>query len=643
MDLINPLWTPRAEQDSALETFLNDVNSHFGLKLSNYHELWRWSVDDIEQFWEYWWQQANLIVSHQPSDTLRKANSFEKHVWFPEAKLNFAENLLRYRDENIAIVFRGEDGSRETLSYKNLYEKTASVANKFQQLGVQKGDRIAAIMPNRPETVIAMLAASWLGAIWSSCSPDFGSDGILERFEQIQPKLLVAVDGYQFKGKTFSICEKVKTIKQKLACDCILLNWQQCGAVSETIDWNELISSDIALPFEQLAFNDPLYILFSSGTTGKPKCIVHGAGGTLLQHLKEHRLHTDIKRKDVLFYFTTCGWMMWNWLVSGLASGCTLLLFDGNPFYPNADTLMQIAEEEAITVFGTSAKYISALAKEDVSPVERYKLAKLRTILSTGSPLVPESYDYVYQRVKPTVQLSSISGGTDIVSCFALGCPILPVYKGELQCRGLGMAVDVWNQDGHPIKNESGELVCTKSFPSKPVGFWNDTEGTRYHDAYFNRFTNVWCHGDWAAITDSGGLIITGRSDAVLNPGGVRIGTAEIYRQVERVPAVIESIAISQDWEGDARIILFVILREEEQLTDALRSKIRETIRKHASPRHIPEIILQVRDIPRTRSGKITELAVRDVVNKRPVTNTESIANPESLAEFKNRYELTDQ
>ena len=334
---------------------------------------------------------------------------------------------------------------------------------------------------------------------------------------------------------------------------------------------------------------------------------------------------------------------MWNWLVSGLASGCTLLLFDGNPFYPNADRLMQIAEEEAITVFGTSAKYISALAKEDVSPVERYKLAKLRTILSTGSPLVPESYDYVYQRVKPTVQLSSISGGTDIVSCFALGCPILPVYKGELQCRGLGMAVDVWNQDGHPIKNESGELVCTKPFPSKPVGFWNDTEGTRYHDAYFNRFTNVWCHGDWAAITDSGGLIITGRSDAELNPGGVRIGTAEIYRQVERVPAVIESIAISQDWEGEARIILFVILREEEQLTDALRSKIRETIRKHASPRHIPEIILQVRDIPRTRSGKITELAVRDVVNKRPVTNTESIANPESLAEFKNRYELTDQ
>lgn len=643
MDFINPLWTPRAEQDSALETFLNDVNSHFGLKLSNYHELWRWSVDDIEQFWEYWWQQANLIVSHQPSDTLRKANSFEKHVWFPEAKLNFAENLLRYRDENIAIVFRGEDGSRETLSYKSLYEKTASVANKFQQLGVQKGDRIAAIMPNRPETVIAMLAASWLGAIWSSCSPDFGSDGILERFEQIQPKLLVAVDGYQFKGKTFSICEKVKTIKQKLACDCILLNWQQCGAVSETIDWNELISSDISLPFEQLAFNDPLYILFSSGTTGKPKCIVHGAGGTLLQHLKEHRLHTDIKREDVLFYFTTCGWMMWNWLVSGLASGCTLLLFDGNPFYPNTDTLMQMAEEEEITIFGTSAKYISALAKEGVSPVERYKLAKLRTILSTGSPLVPESYDYVYQRIKPTVQLSSISGGTDIVSCFALGCPILPVYKGELQCRGLGMAVDVWNQDGHPVKNESGELVCTKPFPSKPVGFWNDPEGTRYHDAYFNRFTNVWCHGDWAAITDNRGLIITGRSDAVLNPGGIRIGTAEIYRQVERVPAVIESIAISQDWEGDARIILFVILREEEQLTDALRSKIRETIRKHASPRHVPEIILQVRDIPRTRSGKITELAVRDVVNKRPITNTESIANPESLVEFENRYELTDQ
>jgi acetoacetyl-CoA synthetase len=638
---MKPLWTPPQDYDSALSNFLAEVNLHFDLQLSDYHELWRWSVEDVERFWGFWWQQAELKASKQPSAVLEKSKSFETDKWFPDARLNFAENLLRYRDERTAIIFRGEDGKRESLSYEELYKQAASVAREFQQLGVRKGDRVAAIMPNRAETIIGMLATSWLGAIWSSCSPDFGSDGILERFEQIQPKLLLSVDGYQFKGKTISVCEKVESIKQKLNCHCVLVNWQNCGEVSSAIQWDTLLNAKDTLPFEQVAFNDPLYILFSSGTTDKPKCIVHGVGGTLLQHTKEHRLHTDIDREDVLFYFTTCGWMMWNWLVSGLASGCTLLLFDGNPFYPKADALFQIAEEEQITVFGTSAKYISALAKEEVKPVEHYELSNLRTILSTGSPLAPESFDYVFQQIKPNIQLSSISGGTDIVSCFVLGCSILPVYRGELQCRGLGMAVDVWSSDGHSITNEPGELVCTKPFPSKPIGFWNDSDGERYHQAYFERFNNVWCHGDWAELTENNGLIITGRSDAVLNPGGVRIGTAEIYRQVERIPSVLESLAVAQDWEGDVRIVLFVLLKEGEALTESLENDIRQSVRKHASPRHVPAKILQVGDIPRTRSGKITELAVRDVINKRPIANTESLANPESLLEFTNRQELT--
>ena len=638
---MNPLWSPTTNCESALNQVLREINAQFNLELNDYHSLWKWSTEDVERFWAFWWQQADLIASKQPDETLRVGCSFEKDSWFPNAKLNFAENLLRFRDGQPAIIFRGEDGSREELSYKELFDLSASFTNELQALGIKAGDRVAALMPNRPETVVAMLATTWLGAIWSSCSPDFGIDGILERFEQIEPSILIAVDGYQFKGRTISICQKVESIKNKLNCHSIVVNWQKCGQVSEAISWTTLTKNKNPPPdFYQLGFNDPVYILFSSGTTGKPKCIVHGVGGTLLQHLKEHRLHTDISRKDVLFYFTTCGWMMWNWLVSGLASGCTLLLFDGNPFFPQANALMKIADEEGISVFGTSAKYLSALQKEGARPIKEFSLSSLRTILSTGSPLAPESFNYVYEGIKANVQLSSISGGTDIVSCFVLGCPILPVHRGELQCRGLGMAVDVWNDNGESIRNEPGELVCTKSFPSKPIYFWNDPDGSRYHNTYFDRFENVWCHGDWAELTDNDGLIITGRSDALLNPGGVRIGTAEIYRQVERIPEIVESIAVGQDWQGDVRIVLFVVLKEGEILSESLQNDIKLSIRNNASPRHVPAIILQVKDIPRTRSGKITELTVRDIINNRPLANTEALANPEVLDEFKDRTEL---
>ena len=638
---MDPLWKPSNSNDSALYKFAKSVNSKFNVNLSSYQELWQWSTENLEQFWRYWWIQSNIVTSKDPIETLISADSFEKEEWFPDAKLNFAENLLRYKDAETAIIFRNENGSREIITYEQLFQIAGTVAAGLKKLGVKKGDRIAAVMPNCPETIIAMLATTWLGAIWSSCSPDFGKEGILERFEQIKPRVLIAIDGYQFKGKKISICEKVGSIAEKLACDCVLVNWQQCGNVKSSISWESLLkTADDSPDFYQMRFNDPVYILYSSGTTGKPKCIVHGIGGTLLQHLKEHRLHTDITRNDTLFYFTTCGWMMWNWLVSGLASGCTILLFDGNPFYPKYDALMRIANEEGVSVFGTSAKYLSALGKENAKPNLQYDFKKLRTILSTGSPLTPESYDYVYQNIKNTIQLSSISGGTDIVSCFALGSPTLPVYRGELQCRGLGMAVEIWDNQGKSVRNQPGELVCTKSFPSKPVFFWNDPKGERYHHAYFSRFDNVWCHGDWAELTENNGLIITGRSDAVLNPGGVRIGTAEIYREVEKIPSVIESIAVGQSWEGDVRVVLFVVLRQDEELTELIKTDIRHALKTNASPRHVPAKIIKVTDIPRTRSGKITEIAVRDIIHNRQILNAEAISNPEVLNEFKNRTEL---
>ena len=640
---MDPLWNPKNPEKSAIAAFIKDVNKEFKTQFSNYHELWRWSVEHNEEFWSYWWNYVGPLASKQPKIVLANRGSFEQSRWFPDAELNFAENLLRFRDTKEAIIFHDEDGNRRSLSYIELYRITGAVAAEFKKMGISKGDRVAAILPNLPETIIAMLATTWLGAVWSSCSPDFGTEGILERFEQIEPKLLIVCDGYKFKGRLYSILDKVSSIQDQLNCKTVVVNWQSSAKLASTIPWEELIKAEAPFPeFVQVSFNDPVYILYSSGTTGKPKCIVHGVGGTLLQHLKEHRLHTDVTRNDTLFYFTTCGWMMWNWLVSGLASGCTLLLFDGNPFFPKEDNLLRIVDEEAVTIFGTSAKYISAIEKAGLKPKSKFKFSQLKTLLSTGSPLLPESYDYVYSKVKQDVQLCSISGGTDIVSCFALGSPALPVHRGEIQCRGLGMAVSVWDTDGKPIENSAGELVCTNTFPSKPIYFWNDDNGKKFHDAYFNQFEGVWCHGDWATLTPNGGLTITGRSDAVLNPGGVRIGTAEIYRQVEKVPSVLESLAVGQSFSNDLRIILFVVLRKNKELNNKLANEIRQILRTNASPRHVPAKIIQVKDIPRTRSGKISEVSVRNIIHNHPIGNLEAIANPEAFDYFKNLPELLD-
>ena len=638
---MDPLWTPKTPDKSAMAAFMRDVNSKFNTQITDYHQLWKWSVENHEDFWNHWWNYVNPIASKQPKRTLINSDLFERSRWFPDAELNFAENLLRFRDNKKAIVFRDEDGNRSSLSYNELYIVAGLVAAEFKNLGIGKGHRVAAILPNIPEAVIAMLATTWLGAVWSSCSPDFGTDGILERFKQIEPKILISCDGYKFKGTTYSVLDKTDSVRNQLKCKTVMVNRLSLGKLSSTIDWKELTNTKAPPPkFDQINFNDPVYILYSSGTTGKPKCIAHGAGGTLLQHMKEHRLHTDITRQDILFYFTTCGWMMWNWLVSGLASGCTIMLFDGNPFSPTEESLLRAVDEENVTIFGTSAKYIAEIEKAGLQPRNLFEFKSLRTILSTGSPLSSESYDYVYKEIKHDIQLCSISGGTDIVSCFALGTPLLPVRRGEIQCPGLGMAISVWNIERESVINEAGELVCTKTFPSKPIYFWNDDSGEKFHNAYFNKFDNIWCHGDWATLTPNSGLMITGRSDAVLNPGGVRIGTAEIYRQVEKIPSVLESIAVGQSWSDDIRIILFVVLQENEVLDEILSTEIRQILKTNASPRHVPAKILEVRDIPRTRSGKISEISVRDIIHNRPIANSEAIANPEAFEYFKNRPEL---
>ena len=640
------VWEPSEAQrrGSQMAAFITEAAARSGLAIRDYAALWEWSIEDRAGFWSALWDFTGVVAGRKPDQVLQDGDSMPGARWFVGARLNFAENLLRFRDDRIAILFHGEDGAEQRLSYAELYRQSAALAAALQDLGVGPGDRVAAIVPNIPQAVIGMLASSWLGAVWSSCSPDFGSDGILDRFGQIQPRLLIAADGYRFKGHLIDLREKVREVRTGLGEDCrhcIAIPWQRTGPIEDALDWDLLLAETTRPPpFAQLPFDHPLYILFSSGTTGKPKCIVHGAGGTLLQHLKEHRLHCDLRREDRLFYFTTCGWMMWNWLVSGLASGTTLVLFDGNPFHPEPDTLWRLADDLGVSVFGTSAKYLSAQEKAGVQVRGRLPLEKLRTVLSTGSPLAPESFDYVARDIKPGVQISSISGGTDIVSCFALGNPLLPVRRGQLQCRGLGMAVDVFDNAGHSLRDAPGELVCTRPFPCMPVGFWNDPDGGRYHAAYFERFPGVWTHGDWTILTPEGGLIIEGRSDAVLNPGGVRIGTAEIYRQVERLPEIQESICVGQRWEDDVRVVLFVVMRNGATLDDALRQRIRTTLRDHASPRHVPSKILQVTDIPRTRSGKISELAVRDTIEGRPVANTEALLNPEALDQYRDRPEL---
>ncbi len=614
-------------------------------EFADYNALWQWSIEQPAAFWQTLWRYGDLIASTPWRRVLDDGDAMPGARWFVGARLNFAENMLRYRDQRDALIFRDEAGAEQRLSYDALYRQSAALAAAMRRIGIGPGDRVAAIMPNIPQTVVAMLATTWLGGVWSSCSPDFGAQGILDRFGQIAPKLLISTDGYRFKGRVIDIRAKAAEVRAGLPDGArhLLVPWQGLGPVPQALDWDALLASDAEPPpFAQLPFDHPLYILFSSGTTGKPKCIVHGAGGTLLQHIKEHRLHCDLRRDDVLFYFTTCGWMMWNWLVSGLATGATLVLFDGNPFHPRPDALWHMADELGVSLFGTSAKYIAALDKAGVDLRGQLSLSRLRAVLSTGSPLAPEGFDYLHARIKPGVQICSISGGTDIVSCFALGNPLLPVRRGQLQCRGLGMAVAVFDAQGNALVEQSGELVCTRPFPCMPVGFWGDADGRRYHAAYFARFPGVWTHGDWTRLTDDGGLVIEGRSDAVLNPGGVRIGTAEIYRQVERLPEIRESVCIGQPWDGDERVLLFVVLADGVALDDGLKTRIRELLRRNASPRHVPAKILAVSDIPRTRSGKLSELAVRDAVIGRPASNTEALQNPRALAQFRDRPELRD-
>lgn len=641
-----PLWQPSAEhiQSTRLSAFIRHTRREF----ADYQALHRWSVEDSEAFWQEVWQFTG-VIGDMGSERLRQPTAMPGAEWFPQAKLNFAENLLRRRDERQALVFWGEDQCKTQLSYAELYAAVSRLAQALRAQGVGVGDRVAGMMPNMPATLVAMLASSAIGAIWSSCSPDFGVDGALDRFGQVEPKVWFVPDGYWYNGKKIDIASKVSAIAAGLptVSRIITVPYIHDGTLAGFSDeraqnWDDFLAPYPAgeIEFVRLPFNHPLYILFSSGTTGKPKCIVHGAGGTLLQHVKEHQLHADVREGDRLFYFTTCGWMMWNWLVSGLASDATLLLYDGSPFAAGGNVLWDYAQAEHCTHFGTSAKYLDAAAKMGLKPAQTHDLSALRAIFSTGSPLVAEGFDYVYRDIKADLNLASISGGTDIVSCFALGCANLPVYRGELQCRGLGMAVDIFNQQGQPVRQEKGELVCTKPFPSMPVAFWNDPTGEKYRSAYFGRFANIWCHGDFAELTEHDGMIIYGRSDAVLNPGGVRIGTAEIYRQVEQVHEVLESLACGQRWDGDERVVLFVKLREGIALDDSISQRIKQQIREGASPRHVPAKILQVVDIPKTISGKIVELAVKNVIHNEPVHNLGALANPEALAHFRDRAEL---
>ena len=649
---MSELWRPSPARvaDSNLTRFVRCVNARRGTRLRTYAELYDWSLSSPEAFWSELARFADVRAEWGAGPVIEQPQRMPGARFFPEAKLNFAANLLRFDDEQTALVFRSERGVRRTLSYRELRAEVARVAAGLQAAGVVAGDRVAGYLPNLPEAVIALLAAASCGAIWSSCSPDFGVPGVLDRFGQIAPKVLFTADGYFYAGKKLDSLQPISELLEQLpAVERVVVipyldSEPQLGALGAAAtyasSWQEFGNRDTPLTFAQMPFNHPLYILYSSGTTGVPKCIVHGAGGTLLQHQKEHLLHTDLKRSDRLFYFTTCGWMMWNWLVSALATGSTIVLYDGSPFHPGPEALWDMAQEERLTVFGTSAKYLSALQKSGFVPAGRVDLTALRSVLSTGSPLLPEGFDYVYRAVKADLQLASISGGTDIVSCFALGCPTRPVYRGEIQCRGLGMAVDIFDDDGHPLRGERGELVCTAPFPSMPVGFWNDPDGARYRAAYFERFPGVWHHGDYAAITEHDGVVIYGRSDAVLNPGGVRIGTAEIYAAVERLPQIAEALAVSQEWHGDVRVVLFVRLQPGVALDEALKKELRTTIRTHTTARHAPAKIIAVPDMPRTLSGKVTELAVRNVIHGLPVKNVDALANPAALEHFRDLPDL---
>ncbi|MCO7514010.1 acetoacetate--CoA ligase [Pseudomonas guariconensis] len=647
------LWRPSTAriEASRMDAFRRRVNLRFNLQLNDYAALHRWSVEQRPAFWQALAEYFHVNWHTPATQVLDEGPGMPEAQWFVGATLNYAEHLLHRRDDRPALVAVREDGTRQVLTHAQLAAQVAGLQKALQAAGIQAGDRVAAVMPNTWETLVAMLACSSLGAIWSSSSPEFGLHGIIDRFGQIAPKLLIACAGYQYAGKTIDQVEKINQVTAQLPGLEHLLVVPHTRTQTRPEEfhaprvslWQDFFQPGGEPRFVALPFDHPLYILYSSGTTGVPKCIVHRAGGVLLQHLKEHGLHNDLKANDVLFYYTTCGWMMWNWLASGLAVGATLVLYDGSPFHPGPERLLDLIDAEGIQAFGTSAKYLAALEQEGLEPARSHRLGSLRLLMSTGSPLSPHSYDYVYGRIKADLCLASMSGGTDIVSCFVLGNPLLPVRRGEIQCKGLGMAVEVWNEHGQPVTGEKGELVCTRNFPCMPLGFWGDQDGSRYRDAYFSQYPGIWAQGDYAEERPSGGWVIHGRSDAVLNPGGVRIGTAEIYRQVEKVEQVLESVAIGQDWKGDVRVVLFVRLREGLQLDDALRQRIRQVIRQYTTPRHVPAVIVQVSDIPRTISGKLVELAIRNVVHGLPVNNTDALANPEALEQFRDRAELRDQ
>ena len=634
-------WQPSDQEISLMTDFLTYLKTHHGLSFDNYEQLHTWSTIHNTDFWNLFAKYSDVNFTTAPKKMLTSANHIMDDEWFPGSTLNFAYHLLKRRDDQTAIIFKEENGNRLDMSYRELYASVSKLSGFLKKSGIKKGDVIGAVMTNRPEAIIAMLATSSIGAVWTSCSPDFGIEGIIDRIGQVKPKILFAVDGYQYGGKHFDLTENILSLSKKInSLNQIILvrenPLKEINAMPEIVNFEDCLLNDHDLEFESLPFNHPLFIMYSSGTTGKPKCIIHGAGGTLLQHLKEHRLHTNIKKNDRIFFFTTCGWMMWNWLVSALASEATIVLYEGSPFFPDPNHLWRIAEEEKINIFGVNPRYLSALMKEKHKPKNHNDLSSIKTILSTGSPLLIDHFEYIEKNIKSNTQISSISGGTDIISCFALGNPNLPVYRGEIQSKGLGMAVKIFNASGEEAAiGEKGELVCTQSFPSMPIGFFDDLNNEKYKKSYFKKYNNVWAQGDYASFTDHGGLIIFGRSDATLNSGGIRIGTGEIYRQLEKFPNILESVVIDEEDNQDSFVSLFIILKENKQLTEELVKRIKEEIKANTTPRHVPKKITLVPDIPRTRSGKISELSVKAAINGNEIKNIEALANPQSLDFFR--------
>ena len=646
------LWQPTEDQikQTNMYAFMNQINDRYDKHFTQYHQLYQWSIENISEFWANIWDFGEVIASNPYENVVDDPTKMPGAEWFSGARLNFAENLLRYTDDQPALIFKGEGQDAIRITYRELYDEVGRVARSLKAAGVRIGDRVVGFMPNMPESIIAMLAAVSLGATWSSCSPDFGIKGVLDRFGQIKPKVLFTADGYFFKGKRLDSLERISNILEQLPSieQVVVIPYTQndpnISRVPKAVHYGDFKSAEPTskIEFEQLPFGHPLYIMYSSGTTGLPKCMVQSAGGILLHQMKEMMLHTDVKRKDTIFYFTTCGWMMWNWLVSALSTGATLVLFDGNPFFPDPGALWQMAQDEKITVFGTSAGYIAALQSSGLKPKEKYDLSHLRAVLSTGSPLSMEGFEFVYNEIKSDLQLASIAGGTDLNGCFALGNPMGPVYAGELQCRGLGMKVLAFDDEGRPVVDQQGELVCTAPFPSMPIYFWDDPEGKKYHSAYFDVYPDIWRHGDYIEVTQRGGVVMYGRSDTTLNPGGVRIGTAEIYRQMEQLKEVDDSIIVGQNWKNDVRVILFVQLAKGYDLTDDLKARIKQTIRTNASPRHVPAKILPVPDVPYTLNMKKVELAVKKIIHNQPVLNKDALRNPEALDYFANLKALQE-